>query len=255
MAIAPPPVPKPLDPDFKEGKVTRAQGIGVPQGYVAPYRTDGRGAYGPNEAADAGQFPMSEGGRSGIGARYFEDDLDTIAGMSPESLTQLQYRLKEAGLLKSFRKGEWTKDEDNAMASVFQFANRQGLLWEDALGMFAEMASEVKDSAKGSGGAGRVFTARLSNPDDLKKVFTQALYDAQGGRFMDDGQMQQMVDAYQQREYGAQRAMFDNAASVEEAPTAQTFAADEAKKADPGGVAAAKLADYGQIFERMIGGA
>jgi hypothetical protein len=71
---------------------------------------------------------------------------------------------------------------------------------------------------------------------------------------MDDAQMQQMVDAYQQVEYNTQRAMFDNAASVTEAPTAQTFAAEEAKKLNPTGVQAAKYADYGQVFEDLING-
>lgn len=238
----------PVDTTFRPGKITKAQPIGVPIGYLAPYK--GQRGYDPNLAASEGIFPMSEGGTPGIGARYYEDDLDRVRGFAPEMMTQLQYRLKDAGLLKSFRKGEWTDAEDDAMARVFQFANRQGLLWEDALEVFAGMAEEVG----GSGGGGRAFTARLSNPDDLKKAFTQSLYDAQGGRFIDDNQMQAMIDAYNQIEYSSQRAAFDNAGTVIEPPTAATFAAEEARKRDPAGVDAAKFADYGAVFEELING-
>lgn len=237
---------------FKPGKMIDPDTpLGVPRGYVAPYRTDGRGAYGPSLQTDMGGVgPQGEGGRPGIGARYFNADLDTIAGLAPEALASIQFRLKDAGLLKTFNKGMWGQSEDNAMAMVFSFANRQGLSWEDALDTFAQNAELIGGAG---GAAGPAFTARLSNPDDLKKAFTQSLYNAQGGRFMDDTQMNNMVDAYHQIEYGQQRAMFDNAGTVEDAPTAETFAATEAKKMDPAGVQAAKFADYGQAFEQLIG--
>ena len=237
---------------FKPGKATQVAPIGVPSGYRAPFRGQRReSAQIQSIAQDV--FPGESYGQEpqGIGPRYYEDDLDRIAGLSPEYLTQLQYSLQNAGLIKTFRKGLWSETEDNAMASVFAYANRQGLLWEDALADFASNAELIGGAGAG---AGRQFTARLSNPDDLRKAFTQSLYDAQGGRFFDDTQMQQMIDAYQQIEYGAQRAAFDNAGTVTEPPTAQTFAREEAKKTDAAGVEAAGIADYGQIFEELING-
>jgi hypothetical protein len=225
--------------------------LGVPRTYRAPDRGQRREPVSP-EFGDA--FPGFDPYATGIAPRYSEADLEWLNGLSPEYLTQIQYGLKNAGLIKNFNKGEWTEDEEDAMARVFAYANRQGLLWEDALTEFASIADEVRGSGGGGGGGRAAFTARLSNPDDLKKAFKQSLYDAQGGVFMDDAAVQRMVDAYQQVEYGAQRAAYDGGADIVEPPTAQTFAAEEAKKADPGGVGAAKFADYGQIFEELIGG-
>jgi hypothetical protein len=234
---------------FKPTLPRELQPLGVPRGYRAPDRGQRRESA---EIQQLGQdiFPGEQSYAQGIAPRYTEGDLDWIAGLSPERLTQLQYQLKNTGLIKTFYKGYWTENEDQAMAAVFAYANRQGLLWEDALEDFAANAELVGGPA---GASGPSFTARLSNPDDLKKAFTQSLYDAQGGRFMDDTQMQQMIDAYQQIEYGAQRAAFDNAGTVVDPPTAQTFAAEQAKTADPAGVEAAKYSDYASVFEDLIG--
>ena len=236
-------------PEEEEVKVApQPKTLGVPRTYRATDRGQRREA--PSaEFGDA--FPGFDPYAKGIAPRYTEADLDWLNGLSPEYLAQIQWGLKNAGLIKTFRAGEWTGDEEDAMARIFAYANRQGLLWEDALVEFANNP-EIGAKAAGGGSGRAAFTARLSNPDDLKKAFKQSLYDAQGGLFMDDAAVQRMVDAYQQIEYGAQRAAYDNA-DVVEPPTAQTFAAEEAKKADAAGVEAAGFADYGQIFEELIG--
>lgn len=226
-----------------------AKPIGVPQGYRAPYRGQRYNA----PVLNAGELAMDTGQPpSYIEARYDDSDLFRFASMSPEAIAQLQGALMQAGLLDEFRRGVWDKGTASAMEQILGHANQAGLEWQDALDAFLNGEAE-KVSLKGS--SGPVFVARLQNPDDVKKALTQGLYNALGGRYIDDTQLQQMVDAYQAQDVASQQRAFYAAQSggtVEQAPRPDTFAEEQAKQTDAQGYKAKKFADFASVLEQLI---
>lgn len=229
-----------------------AKPIGVPQGYRAPYR----GQRLPSMDFNAGETWMATGQNPAyIDARYDQTDLQRFAAMSPEAVSQLQSALMAAGLLDEYRRGIYDQSTGNAMEQILAYANQSGLEWQDALDAYLNGEAE-KVSLKGAG-SGPTFVARLQNPEDLKKSFTQALYNSLGGRYIDEQQMQQMIDAYQAQDTASQRRAFDVATSgggtVEQGQSPDTFAEGQAKALDPQGYKAKKFADFANVFESLIG--
>lgn len=232
------------------GRTVKAKPLGVETGYVAPYRGQRISSYDQADAAFGADYS------GGVDARYDATDLDLFAGLSPESMWSIQQGLMRAGLIDQAPKGIFDDITATAMSKVLSYANKRGLLWQDALDEYAAAGDAAGLGA--GGGPRRVFTPQLSNPDDLRRVFKQAAYDLTGGSFMDDSTYERMVSGYQGAELAAQRAQFDAAVSgaeVTDAPSAQAFAQTDLKAADPSAVEAKRFADYGGVLESLLGGA
>ena len=232
------------------GRTVKRNPIGVDASYVAPFKGQNLG---PEAQADLAQGwdPAS----TGIAPRYDPSDLDLFAGLSPEATSQIQSSLLRAGLIPQAALGLWDETSATAMSRVLAYANKRGLLWSDALDEYAAHG----DAAGVNAGPKRAaFTPRLSNPDDLRKTFKQVAFNSTGGNFLDDGAYERMVASYQDAEMKAQRAQYDAAVSggtTVDAPNAQTFAETQLKETNAADVQANSFAQYGKVFESMLGSA
>jgi hypothetical protein len=230
------------------GRAVRRNPIGVETGYQAPFT----GQRMPDRQLDLAQGWQPE---TGIGARYDATDLDLFANLAPERIAEIQSGLARAGLLP--KKGTaykiWDGNTAGAMQKVLAYANQRGLVWQDAL---EEWGMAADESGMNDPGPGRVFTPRLSNPDDLRATFKQVAYQRTGGNFLDDAAYERMVAAYQDAEMKAQRGQFDAAvsgATVVDAPSAQTFAEGQLQDTATADVEANSVAQYGKVLEGMMG--
>jgi hypothetical protein len=241
------------------GRTVLANPLGVDTGFQATVGT--KFSLTDDEAAAAqGAF----GGQYGttafhsVDARYDNSSLDQFAGLSQESMFQVQQALVHAGLLAKFSAANFDTDTRTAMSQVLSYANRRGVDWQTALGELA--ASPLVDITKSSRGPViPAFKASLTNPDDLKATFKQAVYNATGGNFMDDSSYDRMVSTYQQQELDAQRAQYDasirgSAGGTEiKAPNATNFATTDVQQNMGTDVQAKRVDDYANILLQTIG--
>lgn len=194
-----------------------------------------------------------EAGVSFSMSNYFVGDEWAPQGWGPAQIADLQEAMVAAGLLSGdYNAGVWMDESANAFKKLLAHANRSGVGYEEAL---MQLASSNTKNLRGSGGGGRApFQARLSNPDDLKEVFKQSAYNLLGGQgFVDEGQLDTMVKAYQEHEVKAQRAAYGGG-TVVDPPSAQTFAKEQIEEIDPAGAEATRFAGYTSVLERLIGG-
>ena len=195
-----------------------------------------------------------EAGVSFSMSNYFVGDEWAPQSWGPAQIADLQEAMVAAGLLSGdYNAGVWMDESANAFKKLLAQANRMGTGYEDAL---VALASSNTKNLRGSGGGGgrAPFQARLSNPDDLKEVFKQSAYNLLGGKgFVDEGQLDTMVKAYQEHEVRAQRAAYGGGTVVEQ-PSAQTFAKEQIEEIDPAGAEATRFAGYTSVLERLIGG-
>ncbi len=237
----------------------RRNPVGVNPGHVATRRT------GPGtRMADAVFDPFDpEGFAVEVTPGYMNGAGQAMwAGASIETIAWLQEQLVHAGLIgadDAYPKGVYDNGTDKAFDFILAYANAQGLTWEAALAQYQSGYQSALSAGKGPRGPkGPTFTPRLSNPDDLKKVFKQVTMQNLGGNFLDEAQVSQMVEAYNQIELGSQRQAFNAAVggggTTVEAPQADTFAEGELAKIDPTGVKAAKTAAYASRLEQMLAG-
>lgn len=231
------------------GRVVKRNPIGVEPGYTAPYT--GQRLSKTDELDSMSGYDWAS---SGVGARYDATDLDLFAGLSPESISEIQSALLRSGLVDQVTKGIWDPGTAGAMQKILAFANQRGLLWQDALDLWSEAGA----ASGGSGARGPVFTPRLSNPDDLRKVFKQAAFNTLGGNFLDDAAYERMVAGYQGEELAAQRAQFNAAVGgggeTVDAPSAQTFGEDQIKAENRPLAEAHGIMQYGRVLENLLGG-
>jgi hypothetical protein len=196
---------------------------------------------------------------------YFQgSEYELIQNMMPEKIKPIQDAMVRAGLMKGeFNYGNWDDASAVPFRRVLQYANVRGFKWEDALDELSSDANLMDRFGKPIGGGGSglpkraPFAAQLENPEDLKKVFQQVLYNTMGGNFSDDpGAADKFVQAYQDVQTKAQRSHYDAAVSggaTTDAPTDSVFAADQMKAADPNGAKAEKFMGYGNVLESLIG--
>lgn len=233
------------------GKTVKRNPLGVETGYVAPYRGQRM------SAADQADAQFGADFNQGVAARYDATDLDLFAGLAPETIAQIQGSLIRGGLVSKVPKGIFDDMTANAMGKVLSYANKRGLLWQDALDEYVQGGVDGGLGAGGGGGgARRVFSPVLTNPDDLRKTFKQAAFNTTGGNFLDDGAYERMVAGYQDAEMKAQRAQFDGQVSGETAtaqPTAQAYAEGQLKQTNTADVEANSFAAYGKTLEGMLG--
>lgn len=244
-------------PTFPANENRLRQPIGVPE-FVYSYDEDGkvtqRTPWGVTLTDDF------DGSEHFIRPRYYEDDeWELFTGLSPETTAALQGRLVSAGLINGeYCIGTWDEQTADAMRSVLTYANRRGIEWRQALDEYERSGEMFKAMNPKKGGSGRVFVARLSNAEDVKKVFRQTAYNVLGGKgFVDGGQEEAFVNAFHTHELNAQRAAFNAAGgggTVEDAQDPKSFAEDQVEALDPAGAKAKRFSDYAEAFTRMLEG-
>lgn len=187
-----------------------------------------------------------------VPARYFNKELDTPGGWGQNTIARLQSDLVSAGLLKrtGFSLGVYDSKTRSAYEQVLSLANRSGKTASEALDEFLQ-APFIDDDAKEKP---RIFRPVVDSPEDLKKALNEQLPEIMG-RSVSDGELNQMVSAYQNLQVQAQRREFDTAetgGTIAQAMSPETFAEQEAQRIAPNEVYAKKLANQANVFAGMF---
>lgn len=255
----------------------------IPKGTTPPARS-GSGAQafadileqlGPQTPASSGGGypggqilgPRSQGwmiGQSLVGRPgYTHDDANMPVGRPPEDIARLQQALIDAGLLNQNRMvaaGAWNAAEQTAFRKLLTFANLNNMTWQEALGVYSQMAAQGRATGQGYGSTGSssgggdnvpVFQAQVSNPDDIRLALKDASGSLRAGGAFDDATLGRLVEAYQAQEIADQRAAFDaqlTGQTVTQPRSAETMARNLIRQQDPAGVGAREYADRYQEF-------
>ena len=119
----------------------------------------------------------------------------------------------------------------------------RGKSFEQSLAYLAENPPST-DAPKG------VSSVTVSNPDDLKRVFTQASQSVLG-RTLNEQEINRMVSTYQGMQASGQR---QQGATRVSPPTAETFGMEQAREAAPVEAKAIEYVDYiGELAKLMAG--
>lgn len=189
---------------------------------------------------------------------YYEgDEYGLISGMgaSPETIAAIQAKMAEARLMpKDYRIGTWDADTTDAFKYVLTYANQTTTDWQTALDSLLKGSASLPPIA---GPKGPVFTAHLSNDDDVKKAFKDVTYQLMGGQFVDPGQADAFVQSFHAQELGAQRAAFSAATggggTVTDAPNIGTAAETQLAATDQTGLQAKRYNDLANVFGSILG--
>lgn len=234
--------------------------LGVPGDY---YTLNPDGSYTKHSWA-AGPFPDnrppgSPVASSGYGTNryvnptFFEGDEIAPASWGPARIADLQRALAAAGLIKlsDVQLGYWDQATQDAYKEVLIHANRAGIT--NVMAAFGDLMATRQQY----GAPSQNLPVTVTNPDDLKKAFRQAMVD-QVGHVRDAGQIDRMVQAYQQTErdyqqqqYAAQQAGTGGTLTAPASPAA--FAEAEAVRTDKPGVEANTFRQLATDFFNMIG--
>lgn len=134
--------------------------------------------------------------------------------------------LKEKGYYaRGVNPGQYGESDLGALKELLDESNLAGVTWE----RYRDQILSRKPRAGGGGGSAPRY--RVSNPDDLKYVFKRVAMETIGRSFSDQ-EAAQAVQAYQQQEIAAQRAMMGGGV-VTEAPSADIFAQKYAQQIAP----------------------
>lgn len=183
--------------------------------------------------------------------QYFEGDEWVLANAGHDVIAQTQASLVSAGLLKagSFSPGYWDPTTKDAFKDLLAYANATGSTWQEAGPVLAGAAKErIKP-----------VTVKVTNPEDLRKAFKQAVIGTLGQGW-DTAKIDQMVAAYQATETGAQQqaySMQDTGGTVTAPPDPATFAETQARAENPSLAGEHDLINTGgplAAFRQMLGG-
>lgn len=147
------------------------------------------------------------------------------ASMTPARRAQVMDILKRKGFYGSSDPGIYANDI-NAFQRWLDYSNTMYLTADRAL---IEMQRAMPDGMGGGGGYAPRY--RVSSSDDLKVVFKQVAQNTIGRGFTDE-EAARAVQAYQNLEVQAQRAMMGGGI-VEQAPSADVFAQGFAQQIAP----------------------
>lgn len=182
--------------------------------------------------------------------RYFDGDQWLPAQLPPDQLASLQRKMVAAGLLKSgaAQLGVWDAASMNAYMQLLAFANSSGLDAQTALDRWGQQHAAAPP------GAG--LPTQVTNPDDLRKIFRQAVIDTRGEGW-DQAKIDQMVAAFQGQEVGAQHASAaaaDTGGTTTAAPSPQAFAEAQVRAQDPAKAGEHDALGFIGQFRQMLGG-
>jgi hypothetical protein len=216
------------------------QPIGVPDDYLAPLPASSPADSPALVGAGLGGLISSGGGPAIVRPEFFEgDEYSFVYGMTPAQLAALQAQLTSVGLLDpdSYSPGFVGGGNDPTLAAVqvvMSYANRAGYRTvADALRAYEAGGYGAVGSQGYQGAAGERLAAPVSNADDLREVFRAAVIEKLGTGWS-EAQINALVEDYQahERAYNSQVAAGETAPE-EQLPSAETFAMNAAKSADP----------------------
>lgn len=234
-----------FNPNLPDGR------LGVEDGYSADIPINSREGGAVNVSAPAYKP-----------AAYTPAHLEAGMALAPDELAHVQDALARAGLLSGEYRSGWPDSKTKtAYKKLLEMSNRVGTPWQ----MTLQNLIAGEDGSGGGGGGGRrggggggggraPLTVQLSNPEDLKKVFSQVALATTGVGKIDDADADAMVAAFQQHERSFQQRAFNAiGGEIVAAPSVQSFAADEIDELDEGGVAAKRYADNAQALIEALG--
>lgn len=190
--------------------------------------------------------------------RYYESDQAFIwldnnprapHTMSPETVASYQTAMVAAGLMgkDDYIPGVWDKVSIDANRNLLRVANVNGA---SASAMLTFLAQRGGDKLKGSGGK-VAPTIRLTSREDLKATFRQVAQLKTGGVFVEDDQIERMVDSYNQSERVYQKALA-RGGEVGVPPSPQAFAEASLEEVDPGGATANRFQQMSSALDQLI---
>lgn len=212
--------------------------------------------FGMGNFGGIGQAAMGRGGyyRSG------DENLPVQGNARPEDIASLQQALIRAGLLDPddvVSVGMWGRADRSAFRRLLEFANLNGLTWQEALTVYSDTAGRGGSGYGGGGSGGPAFQAQVTNPDDLRLALRDASATLRAGGAFDDATIERLIQVYQAQEVEDQRAAFDAELSGAEqavAPrSAETILRETIRNEDPSGVGAREVADRYQDFLAALG--
>ena len=178
------------------------------------------------------------------------DEYAFFANASPRYVFSVQSDLIAAGYLNpgDIREdGKWGDKEAEAMKGIMEVANGSNRSWQNVLG-----GAKQSGMARRSSGGRVAPTIRLTNTDDLKATFRQVARQTTGGVFVDDSQLDAMVEAYHQKERDYQRSLAGGGGTAEAAPSAGTFASTSLEEMDPGAATGNRFAQMTAVLGSMV---
>lgn len=184
--------------------------------------------------------------------RYYDGAQWLPASLPPDQLAQLQRQMVAAGLLKSGQAqlGVWDAASMNAYTQLLAYANASGLDAGTALSQWGQAHALDPNAGKAP------LQVKVTNPEDLRKVFRQSVIDTLGQGW-DTAKIDQMVSAYQATETAAQQQAYnqaDSGGTVTAPPDPGTFAADQVRQEDPTGAQAHDALGYEKQFFAALKG-
>ncbi len=191
---------------------------------------------------------------TGYQSRYIKnDEYGLFANVSPQYVFNVQSDLIAAGYLdvddvREF--GKWGDSEAGAMKDIMEVANGSNRSWQNVLG--GAKQSGMARRASGGGGGRIAPTIRLTNTDDLKATFRRVARQTTGGVFVDDSQLDAMVEAYHQKERAYQRSLVGGGGTAEAAPSAGTFAETSLEEMDPGAAQGSRFAQMTAVLGSLV---
>lgn len=259
---------------------------GVPEGYIAnrPVRPSGGSQIARGERFLDSSFDPNATSIN-VSARYREGDQYGIYSMTPDEIAAMQRGLVRAGLLDpddiqafGYVGPAGTRGTGDATywayTSLLEFANQAGYSTaSEALRAlqthgYGTGPGGTIGGARSGGGGGGGLPARVSNADDLRRVFRASVIDTLGEGWT-ESQIDAMVQTYQAMERGQvaqaeQMALdaarqseatgeFVSSGTLEELPDPATFAADQARQRDPAGAQARDFLGVANQFYSLLG--
>ena len=156
--------------------------------------------------------------------------------MRPSEITKIQQVLAQSGLISgSVQFGLPDSRTVSAYEQVLTMSNRSGLSPLVILGRLAstnrDLMLEEMNRASASGPTRAPFTARVSNPDELRRFFHDAVVELTGSSQNID--IDAMVSAYQTAEKNSQAQAYNAAptgGTVTDAPSPEEFARQQVEQ-------------------------
>jgi len=213
-----------------------------------------------------GQTPLS--GVPGLGQDYkffySQADLSALTSLPADMMAALQQGLVAGGFLNGdFQLGAWSEKVSNAYKNLLQFANVNGVQWQEALQLAINQGGNTESGfgASGAGGSGSQLPPlqiQLPNEDDTRKAFQNAalsLTDRADPDVIDrlTSQYLDYVRDLQEQDYAEQVSIAGGGAprsTIEEPPTLETFAEN---RLNPREVVAANSRDAMEILLGSLG--
>lgn len=205
-------LPLPPAPPTGQATAEKPAPIGVPEDYLVE----------PQEWSGMGN-PNVVQGNDDIGPRYFVGDVErTFGNMAPETMFELQDRLKQLGILDasnaSIGWGYLDEETKGGLATLLAVSNQKGTTWDRTLAGMEQQQKALGIYGVAAKKPRPPLTVRLTNRTDLHLIASRVAKERLG-RELSEAETARFVAAYQAAESSAQHAEYDTTYMSEEGGT------------------------------------